>query len=369
MTVREIFRLAFGIGSPYQAPPPDDPRGYAPAPVALTAEDVDGVVHNACYGDSGAQRELGIMFYRGRGVPEDRSEAFKWLTLAMRQGDGKAEKFIEMIGPTLSADEAYEGRRRLAEITGEPLPPPEKEWAEVDDFSDLSESESRRDGFTVDLEANAASAEGSDGGGAAGRQLVPDVGEVPPPPVMLTPLPVGRRGWIVAIAACLAILGLAGAGYYYVVRTAGLKPSTLVVAQSSQKGALAPAKVYTDAEVNRLRPLADAGDGDAQFQLGLAFERGQGVPQDFAAAAVWYRKAAEQGSVGAVNNLGVLYIKGLGVKPDYVEAYQWVYLAARRGVIGAVRNRDQLSQFMTADQIAAALKKATALEAQLAAKR
>ena len=43
------------------------------------------------------------------------------------------------------------------------------------------------------------------------------------------------------------------------------------------------------------RPLADQGNAAAQYNLGLMYEQGQGVPQDYAAAVSWYRKAADQG--------------------------------------------------------------------------
>ncbi len=47
--------------------------------------------------------------------------------------------------------------------------------------------------------------------------------------------------------------------------------------------------------LRELRSLADQGDADAQFNLGLMYARGQGVPQDHAQAMKLYRMAAEQG--------------------------------------------------------------------------
>ncbi len=44
------------------------------------------------------------------------------------------------------------------------------------------------------------------------------------------------------------------------------------------------------------------------------YENGRGVAQDYAEAARWYRKAAEQGDAGAQHNLGLLYAKGVGVR-------------------------------------------------------
>ena len=48
-------------------------------------------------------------------------------------------------------------------------------------------------------------------------------------------------------------------------------------------------------ELADLRARAEAGDASAQYNLGLMHAEGRGVPQDFAEAATWYRKAAEQG--------------------------------------------------------------------------
>ena len=41
--------------------------------------------------------------------------------------------------------------------------------------------------------------------------------------------------------------------------------------------------------------------------LGLLFENGHGVPQDYAQAMVWYRKADAAGDVDAPNQIGELY--------------------------------------------------------------
>ena len=43
------------------------------------------------------------------------------------------------------------------------------------------------------------------------------------------------------------------------------------------------------------RMAAEQGDADAQTDLGIMYDNGFGVPQDYAEALKWYRKAAEQG--------------------------------------------------------------------------
>ena len=80
-----------------------------------------------------------------------------------------------------------------------------------------------------------------------------------------------------------------------------------------------------------LRPLADQGNARAQFNLGVMYERGQGVPQFDTEAVQWYRKAAEQGHASAQFNLGMLYFNGQGVPQNAQEAEKWFRLAAKQG--------------------------------------
>jgi len=72
-----------------------------------------------------------------------------------------------------------------------------------------------------------------------------------------------------------------------------------------------------------LRKQAEAGDANAQFNIGSMYENGSGVKQDYAEAAKWYRKAAERGDARAQYNLGFMYLNGTGVPQDYAEAEKW----------------------------------------------
>ena len=65
-------------------------------------------------------------------------------------------------------------------------------------------------------------------------------------------------------------------------------------------------------------PLAKAGIALAQYNLGLMYDTGNGVPKDAVQAVSWYRKAAEQGYASAQNNLGLMYYTGNGVPKDFV---------------------------------------------------
>lgn len=78
-------------------------------------------------------------------------------------------------------------------------------------------------------------------------------------------------------------------------------------------------------------PLAELGDVEAQYNLGVLYDEGAGVEQDLVAAADWYRKAAEQGFIDAQSNLGTMYYFGQGVARDYQAAAKWFRLAADQG--------------------------------------
>ncbi len=86
------------------------------------------------------------------------------------------------------------------------------------------------------------------------------------------------------------------------------------------------------------KPLAEQGDAVAQFNIGLMYGNGRGVPQDYAEAVKWYRKSAEQGYANAQNNIGLMYDNGQGVPQDYAEALKWFRKAAEQGVPRAQRN-------------------------------
>jgi len=80
------------------------------------------------------------------------------------------------------------------------------------------------------------------------------------------------------------------------------------------------------------RPLAERKreSSAAQVFLGFMYANGQGLPKDPAAAAGWYRRAAEQDSPLAQIRLGLMYRAGAGVPQDDVQAHLWAGLAARQ---------------------------------------
>jgi TPR repeat protein len=106
------------------------------------------------------------------------------------------------------------------------------------------------------------------------------------------------------------------------------------------------------------RKAAEQGHADAQFNLGFMYYESRGALQDYAEALRWYRKAAEQGHARAQFNVGAIYENGEGAPQDYVQAHMWLDLAASRASGDDQREfanqRDILAGRMTAQQIAEA---------------
>ena len=81
---------------------------------------------------------------------------------------------------------------------------------------------------------------------------------------------------------------------------------------------------------------------------------GEGVIEDDALAAEWFRKAAEQGDASAQYNLGTRYALGEGLIEDSVYAHMWLNIAASQGHEKARSNKEILIESMTRDEISKA---------------
>ena len=104
------------------------------------------------------------------------------------------------------------------------------------------------------------------------------------------------------------------------------------------------------------RLAAEQGHAKSQYNLGLMYEDGQGVPQNDKTAVKWYRLAAEQGDAFAPGNLGAMYAFGQGVPQDTVYAHMWGNIAASNGNENGVKLRDLVAKEMTPADISTAQK-------------
>lgn len=117
--------------------------------------------------------------------------------------------------------------------------------------------------------------------------------------------------------------------------------------------------------VEDIRIRAEHGFPSDQFALGEMYFTGRGtlfqqfftfgVRQNYAEAAKWYRRAAEQGNVLAQIRLGWLCERGDGVKQDYAEAYFWFSLAASKSPSFAHKPGAVVKK-LTSEQVAAVKK-------------
>lgn len=107
-----------------------------------------------------------------------------------------------------------------------------------------------------------------------------------------------------------------------------------------------------DKALTDIQFLAHGGEARAQYDLGLMYDKGQGVPQSDAEAMRWYERAAEQGEPRAQYNLGLMHLNGQGVPPDILKAYFWISLSASHGNARALDARDYVSERMSVEQIA-----------------
>jgi uncharacterized protein len=75
------------------------------------------------------------------------------------------------------------------------------------------------------------------------------------------------------------------------------------------------------------KAAAEAGQAEAEFDLGVLYAQGKGVQRDLTLAERWYRKSAEQGNAEAEFALGQMYSRGWGMPRDEADALRWFQMA------------------------------------------
>jgi TPR repeat protein len=122
----------------------------------------------------------------------------------------------------------------------------------------------------------------------------------------------GTFNYMVALSMALSIAGTALAD--------PLDAATAAFNQGDYEGAL-----------RLLQPLAQEGNRGAQYNLGMMYNEGRGVPRNSAEALKWFQRAADQGDREAQRDLAYLYKHGDGIPRNNVEAFKWYRLAAEQG--------------------------------------
>jgi TPR repeat protein len=102
-----------------------------------------------------------------------------------------------------------------------------------------------------------------------------------------------------------------------------------------------------------LRAKAATGDARAQNELGEALYLGkQGASRNPVEAVKWFTHPAELNNPAAQSNLGLCYERGDGVARYEVEAYKWYFLAAAQGDTKGKRNASMLELMLSQEEIA-----------------
>jgi len=100
---------------------------------------------------------------------------------------------------------------------------------------------------------------------------------------------------------------------------------------------------------------AERGDPRAETTLCYMAYDGRGIPQSYGAALDWCTQAAHQGDPDAQYLLGLMYDKGFGADPDVIKAYKWLDLAAANAAPynrdNYTRVRNAVASKMTRDQL------------------
>ncbi len=128
--------------------------------------------------------------------------------------------------------------------------------------------------------------------------------------------------------------------------------TALLVASLTLSSSICSASAI-DEEINipEIQAAAEKGDPEAQFQLGSAYQQGDGVTQNDLQAIHWMNKSANQGYPDAQFNLGMAYRGGYGVQQDVITAYMWLELAVANGSVKAFDLRRDVASSMNLKQI------------------
>ena|SRR5438067_13264412 len=103
--------------------------------------------------------------------------------------------------------------------------------------------------------------------------------------------------------------------------------------------------------MNYYRAAAAQGNANAMYDIGTLFENGQGVETNVVEAARWYLRSAERGSVVGAYDVAEKYELGQGVQKSNVEAWAWFGVAAAGGYRDAAERREAIGPRLTFEQI------------------
>ncbi len=293
----------------------------------------------AVQGDATAQFQLGALYYQGKSVRQDYSQAFLWYRRAAQQGNVEAQYSLGnmyLMGEGIGQDD-YEAKQwyekaaaqghesaqhNLESLQRIAIAEPaavEEDASEINSLSEqdedtlAAEESGKKKGFFSKLfgsddkadESDVYNDEFSESESVSELATETDISNTPK--------------------------GIYESGLAY------------------EFGEGVPQNYHAAFEL--FRRSAEQDYAPAQYKLGLAYAYGQGVEKNPEIAAEWYRKSASQGYALAQRTLGSLYMGGDGVEQNKSLALAWYNILADSGNVMDVHRRDTLKAKLTEDEI------------------
>lgn len=287
------------------------PRCYAQdSKGPATEESIESLRQRAEKGDADAQTRLGKIYTEGTGIARDEVEGTRWYRKAAEQGD--------ILGEFQTAGAYLQGRGAARD------PAEAAHWL----FRVAEQVEFLAGDVDTTMESVVATVLTGlyAGGTGVGQDTVravmwggiatvraKDKNQVRLPLLNATP-----EQW--------AEGGRLAKTWIQAVRGDAKAQTDLGLVYRAEKGA---AHDYAEA-ARWFKRAADQGNAQAQYALALAYSNGEGVPHDDAEAVRWLRAAADQGHPAAQFYLGLSYYTGKGLPQDNVQALTWAFIAASK---------------------------------------
>jgi hypothetical protein len=104
-----------------------------------------------------------------------------------------------------------------------------------------------------------------------------------------------------------------------------------------------------DIAYKQFTQLAQQNNAEAQYNLAFMYFGGEGIEQDDAKAAYWFKQAAKLAHAQAQDKLAYLHLHGRGVKSDKIQAYAWYRVAAENGIFLAKSISNKLYKDMSVE--------------------
>jgi hypothetical protein len=136
------------------------------------------------------------------------------------------------------------------------------------------------------------------------------------------------RGIFLLVIGLVCVGGAAWMGARWM---ASRRRATAMVAPVASSAAPISRETYIGADLKDVQSHADAGDAEAEYELGVRYASGIDVNQDYSQAMRWFLQAADHGSARAQGRVATWMFLGRGAEQDYSKAYYWGLLAQAGG--------------------------------------